>query len=133
MAGQHLALRRNVKNVLRPAAHARLRQLRVIVRHHVIDGEHALQPRLRLRDDCGLLQHLLIGRHQRGAVTQRPAVILHMRDFEPAGAEIDRQLDDSRSWYRCSAGALRALTVSGKSSFARPSRHFQLLRDALSL
>ena len=33
-------------------------------------------------------------RHQRRAVLQRPAVILHIGDFEPVGVEIDRHLDD---------------------------------------
>ncbi len=34
-------------------------------------------------------------RHQRGAIGERPAVILGMRDFEPARAEFDRKIDES--------------------------------------
>ena len=36
---------------------------------------------------------LLARRHQRGAVLQRPAVILHMRDLDAAGAERQREVD----------------------------------------
>ena len=36
----------------------------------------------------------LARRHQRGAVGERPAVILGMRDFEPARAEFDRKIDE---------------------------------------
>ena len=37
---------------------------------------------------------LLPGRHQRGAVDQRPAVVLDVRDLEPLRAELDREIDD---------------------------------------
>ena len=33
-------------------------------------------------------------RHQRGAVLQRPGVILHVGDLDAAGAELDRVVDD---------------------------------------
>ena len=44
----------------------------------------------------GLVDHvdLLFRRHQRGAVGERPAVILRMRHFEPARAKLDRKIDE---------------------------------------
>ena len=94
MAGQDLAGRRNVEELPAPAAHAFLRPQRVVVRHHIVDGEDALQPRFGLLDDAAGLLDLRQRRHQRGAVLQRPAVILHIGDFQPVGVEIDRHLDD---------------------------------------
>ena len=56
VAGQNLPRRRNVEELPAPAAHAFLRPQRVIVRHHIVDGENALQPDLgRLDDAAGLL------------------------------------------------------------------------------
>ena len=62
MAGQDLAGRRDVEELPAPAAHAFLRPQRVIIRHHIVDREHALQPRLRFLDDAaGLLDLLEVG------------------------------------------------------------------------
>src|SRR5262249_9251705 len=36
---------------------------------------------------------LLAARHQCGAVLQRPAIVLHVRDLDPAGAKRERELD----------------------------------------
>ena len=47
----------------------------------------------RLFDDAGRLVELLDGRHQRGAVLERPAVILDVGDLHAGGVELDRQLD----------------------------------------
>ena len=43
VAGQHLAGRRDVDDAVAPAAHAGLRALGVVVGHHEVDGEHALE------------------------------------------------------------------------------------------
>ena len=86
--------RRNVEELPAPAAHAFLRPQRVIVRHHIVDGENALQPDLGRLDDAAGLLDLVKRRHQRRAVFQRPAVILHIGDFQPVGIQIDRHLDD---------------------------------------
>ena len=53
VAGQDLAGRRNVEELPAPAAHAFLRPQRIIVRHHIVDGEHALQPHLAPPRRCG--------------------------------------------------------------------------------
>ena len=37
---------------------------------------------------------LLARRHQRGAVGERPAVVLRVRHFEPARAELKREVDE---------------------------------------
>jgi hypothetical protein len=36
---------------------------------------------------------LLAARHQCGAVRERPAVVLHVCDFDPAGPEREREID----------------------------------------
>ncbi len=94
VTGQHLARRRDVEELPAPAAHAFLRPQRVIIRHHKVDGQNALEPDLGFLDDAAGLLHLFQGRHQRRAVFQCPAVILHIGDLEPVGVEIDRHLDD---------------------------------------
>ena len=94
MARQNLAGRRNVEELPAPAAHAFLRAQRIVVRHHVVDGENAFQPDLGLLDDTTGLLDLLQRRHQGRAVLQRPTVILHVGNFEPIGIEIDRHLND---------------------------------------
>src|SRR3954451_16233514 len=96
VARQHLAGRRNVEELPAPAAHGLLRPQRVIIGHDIVDRQPALQPLARLLDDAGALVELHHGRHQGGAVLQRPAVILHIGDLEPVGVEIDRHLDDIR-------------------------------------
>ena len=64
-------------------------------------------------------------RHQGGAVLQRPAVILHVGDFEPVGVEIDRHLDDVGELVQVLAvhdGVDRQRQVE----LARPFRDFEL-------
>src|SRR3546814_3361951 len=58
VAGQHLAGRRDVEELAAPAAHAGLRPPRVVVGHHVVDDQHALQPLARRLDDGGRLLEL---------------------------------------------------------------------------
>ena len=70
-----------------PAAHARLRPPRVIVRHDKVDHQAA---RIARADALHLLHRvpdLLARRHQRLAIAQCPAVVLRMGDLHPAGAE----------------------------------------------
>ena len=123
MAGQDLAGGRDVEELPAPAAHAFLRPQRVIIRHHIVDGEHAFQPLPRFLDDAAGLLDLRQRRHQRGAVLQRPAVILHIGDFEPVGIEIDRHLDDVGQAGTGSAGASpRSPSAAGpaRASISRP-------------
>jgi len=49
---------------------------------------------LRFLDNTAGLLNLFDSRHQRRAVLQSPAVILHVGDFQPVGVEIDSHLDD---------------------------------------
>ena len=126
VAGQHLAGGRDVEELPAPAAHAFLRPQRVIIRHHIVDGENALQPHGGFLDDAAGLVDLLDRRHQGGAVLQRPAVILHVGDFQPVGVEIDRHLDDVGELMQVLAvhdGVDRQRQVE----FARPFRGFDLL------
>jgi len=94
VAGQDLAGRRDIEELPAPAAHA----ISSAAAHNNpaphIDRQNAFQPRLGFFDDPAGFLDLLQGRHQRGAVLQRPAVILHIGDLEPVGIEIDRHLDD---------------------------------------
>ncbi len=78
MAGHDLARRRDGDEAAAPPAHAGLGTDGVIVRHDEIDGEDALETRAcRLHDGDALIR-LHAGRHQRGAIGQGPAVILHV-------------------------------------------------------
>ena len=45
-------------------------------------------------DDRDRFVDLGFRRHQRGAIGERPAVILRMRHFEPARAKLDRKIDE---------------------------------------
>ena len=105
VAGQDLARRRDVQVLPRPAAHAGLGIARVVVGHHVVDHEHALEPLARRLDQRDRALGLLAGRHQRRAVGERPAVVLDVGDLEAPGAELDRELDDPRPGGRGSGGA----------------------------
>src|SRR5262245_8739936 len=93
VAREDLAGRCDVHEALAPTAHAGLRALGVVIRHHHVDGEHAFEALTLALDELDRLNGLLIGRDQRGAVEVSPAVILDMRDFEPLGAELERKLD----------------------------------------
>ena len=77
-------------------------------------------------DDAAGFLDLLQRRHQRGAVLQRPAVILHIGDFQPVGIEIDRHLDDVGQLMQVLPVHHR---VDGQRQieFAGPARDFELL------
>ena len=94
VAGQDLAGGRDVEELAAPAAHALLRPLGVIVRDHVVDDHLALEPVARFLDQPRGGIELLDGGHQRGAVLERPAIILDVGDLEPVGVDLDRHLDD---------------------------------------
>ena len=87
VARQRLAGRRDVDRDPSPAARAGFWIARVIVGHDHVDDERPLEPLARLLDQRDRLHRLLFRRHQRGAVQERPAIVLRMGDFEPASAE----------------------------------------------
>ncbi len=95
--GQHPPRRRDVDNAARPAAHAGLRELRVVVRHDRVDDDDALVLFARLFDLLGRDHEGFAGRHQRGAVDQRPGVILDVRDLYAARTHLHRKLDHARN------------------------------------
>ena len=63
----------------------------MIVRHDRIDHDLAVMPTPQFLDRCGRALDLLRVRHQSRPVLQCPAVILHVRDLDPAGAERERE------------------------------------------
>ena len=75
-------------------ARARLGVTGVIVGDHHVDDQLALEARPRLFHERNRSFDLLPRRHQRGAIGERPAVILGVGDFEPARAEFDRKIDE---------------------------------------
>ena len=88
--------------------------LRIVVGDDVVDDEAAAQAPPRRFDHGGGLLELLAGRQQRGAVLQRPAVVLHVRDLEPAGAEPDGEVDhlgDARRVVAVDDGVQRSAPV----------------------
>ena len=94
VAGQRLAGRRHIDRDPPPTAGAGLGIARVIVGDHHVDDQLALEANARRLDERDRFLDLFPRRHQRGAVGERPAVILGMRDFEPARAEFDRKIDE---------------------------------------
>src|SRR5437016_12904536 len=82
MAGQHLACGRHVERTATPPAEAGLWIACVIVRHHGVDDDPTLMARAQLRHGARRARDLLPGGHQRGAVPECPAVILHMRALD---------------------------------------------------
>ena len=56
-----------------------------------VDDDLAVMPAAQFLDRRGGTLNLLGARHQSGAVLQRPAVILHVRDLDPARAERERE------------------------------------------
>ena len=74
---------------------------------------------------AGLLD-LFQRRHQRGAVLQRPAVILHIGDFEPVGIEIDRHLNDVGELMQV-LPVHHGIDGQRQIKLARPSRRLDLL------
>ena len=105
MAGQSLAGRRDVDRDPAPAARAGLGIARVIVGHDHVDDELAFEPSAapprRARSPPS---RLVARRHQRGAVRERPAVILRVRDFEPARAELERKFDEGADLMQVARG-----------------------------
>ena len=91
VAGQHLARRRHVQRAPPPTADAWLRKPRVIVGHDRVDDDLAVMPVAQFLDRRGGALNLLGARHQSCPVLQCPAVILHVRDLDPARAERERQ------------------------------------------
>src|SRR5215472_9001663 len=92
VAGQYLARRRHIERAPTPAADARLWIAGIVVGHHGVDDDAAVVARTQfLHRRRGMLD-LLAARHQRGAVLERTAVVLHVRDLDPAGAEREREI-----------------------------------------
>ena len=77
-------------------------------------------------DDAAGLLDLCQRRHQRRAVLQRPAVILHIGDLEPVGVEIDRHLDDVGQLMQVLPVHHR-IDRQRQIEFAGPFRDFDLL------
>ena len=94
VARECLAGRRDVDAGSPPAAHAGFGPSGVIVGHHEIDDEDALEARTRLLHQLDAVEHLPTRGHEGLAVLQRPAVVLHVRHLEPPRAEPHGQLDD---------------------------------------
>ena len=80
----------------------------------------------RFLDDAAGLLDLRERRHQRRAVFQRPAVILHIGDFQPVGVEIDRHLDDVGKLMQVLPMHDR-VDRQRQIQLARPFRDFDLL------
>src|SRR5580658_5688726 len=93
MTRQHPAGRRYIQRTAPPAANAWLWQPRMIVRYHGVDDDLAVMTPAQFLDRLGGTFDLLGVRHQRGAVLQRPAVVLNVRDLHTARANRQRQSD----------------------------------------
>ena len=83
VARQHGAVRRYHEGVARPAAHARFRIDGEIVRRDEVDVHDAGEPFARRLDDVDLPLDRGAVRHQRIAIGERPAGILHIGDLKP--------------------------------------------------
>ena len=93
VAGQHLARRRHVERAPAPAADAGLGIAGIVVRHHRVDDDAPVVARAQVLHRRRGTLDLLAARHQCGAVLDRPAVVLHVRDLDPARAEREREID----------------------------------------
>ena len=89
------AVGRDDDDLAAPAAHAGLWCIGVVVGRDEVDDELPRQPGPRVGDDRDGGVELIPRRHQRGAVGERPAVILDMRDLDAAGAQFKRQFDEA--------------------------------------
>src|SRR5579884_1098691 len=99
MAGERVAARRNEHQLASPAAHAGLREFRVIIRHNIFDAELAAEAFLRLLQEFDGLEHLLASGQELFAVGEGPTVILHVRKFGEIGAmnnEVESDGDAAR-------------------------------------
>ena len=80
MAGKYSAAGRHVERAATPAANARLWKPRIVIGDNSVDDDAALVLGPQQFDlPHGFIDLLACG-HKRGAVLQRPAVILHMKD-----------------------------------------------------
>src|SRR5262249_50822570 len=90
---QDSARRRDVKGAATPSADTRLWKTRVIVRQHRVDHDTApVDAPQALQMDNRMIDLLARG-HQRRAVLQGPAVVLHVRNFDALRLERDSELD----------------------------------------
>ena len=94
MARQHLAAGCDVQEATAPASHAGLGVPRVIVGHHGVDHEYALQTLRGLRHHFCRPLELRPGRHEGGPVRECPAVVLNLGHFDAAGADLHGQIQD---------------------------------------
>src|ERR1051326_8952334 len=87
VTGQHLAGRRHIERAPAPTADARVWEAGEIIGHHRVDDDLAAMRAPQPLDVTQSRLDLLTRRHQRGAVLQRPAVILDVRNLDARGAE----------------------------------------------
>src|SRR5437588_2931281 len=93
MARQDSSRGRDVERPATPAAHTGFGKTRVIVRQHRIDHNVTVLglPHL-LQLGHGTIDLFARG-HQRRAILQGPAVVLHMRNFDTLCVQLDGQID----------------------------------------
>src|SRR5215211_4662001 len=89
---QHSAGGRDVEGAAAPATHARLGITRVVIGDDRVDDDAAMVARPQLLHGASRALDLLRRRHQGGAVLQRPAVVLNMRDLDAARPQRQGQL-----------------------------------------
>src|SRR5215469_8540849 len=94
MARQYPARRADIEKTPSPAAHAGFWPVRVIIGHDIVDDHDPGKASSGGLDGRGRGIELPAARQQRGAIAQRPAVILNMRDFEAVGAKFYREVND---------------------------------------
>ena len=126
MTGQYGAVRRHHEGVARPATHAGFGIDGEIVRRDEIDVHDAGQPFARCLDDLGLAIDCFAVGHQRIAVGERPAGILHIGDLEPFRAKRKGELDEFRHFLDIVAMD-RRIDGERQAGGARTPRRLQLL------
>src|SRR5262249_15151502 len=92
VTGKHPPRGSYIERAPAPTADAGLGKTRVIVGDHRIDNDLSTMPVAQGFDLAYGFFHLLARRHESGAVLERPAVILHVSDFDTGGAKRQRQL-----------------------------------------
>jgi len=92
MARQHLAGRRYVRD-RRPKPPYRVWDSGRNNRDHGVDDDAAMVPAREDFHNAAAPRDLLPRRHERGAVLERPAIVLNMRDFDPFRIECQCKLD----------------------------------------
>ena len=93
MARQHIAGGGDRQEAIAPAPHAGLWPRRVIIRHDIINHQPPLMERARGFNNARRLIQLRARRQKGSAILQRPAVILHMRHFQPRRIPGKRQVN----------------------------------------